>query len=143
MDIFSHTNDSAGSTDMDIFWELFGGAPLLVQGLSLLQLAFTVWMVVDAYRHHADSFWYWIILFFQPIGAWIYFFAVKLPTLRLPRRRPGLTWGSNLSLDELRYRVERTPTLANRFALAVRLMERGEHTAAIPYLEAVLAVEAD
>src|SRR5438105_914761 len=110
---------------MHFFQDLFRDAPLGVQALSLLQLGFIVWMVVDAYHRHAEPFWYWVILLFQPLGAWIYFFAVKFRTLRLPGARPGVVRERELSFDELRYRVERTPTVANRLALAERLMEKG------------------
>src|SRR4051794_30857475 len=106
---------------MHIFTELFGNASPLVQVAGILQLAFTIWMVVDAYHRGAEPFWYWGILIFQPIGAWVYFFAVKFRTLRLTRLRPAAARDRKLSLDELRYRVERTPTVAHRLALAQRL----------------------
>jgi hypothetical protein len=62
----------------------------------------------------------------------------------LPRKRPGLyAWESKLSLDALRRSVERSPTVANRLALAERLMEKREHADAIPHLESVLAIEPD
>jgi hypothetical protein len=128
---------------MHIFWQLFGEAPVLVQVLSALQLAFTIWMMVDAYHRQVEPFWYWLILLFQPLGAWGYFFAVKIRSFRLPRMRSGTGGGRRQSLDELRYHVDRTPTLANRFALAERLMEKGSHAEAVPYLEAVLASEPD
>jgi hypothetical protein len=128
---------------MHLFREFFVDAPLVAQGLGLIQMAFTVWMLVDAYQRRVEMFWYWVIFFFQPLGAWVYFFAVKFRTARLPGRRSGLSWQRQLSLKELRYRVERTPTLANRFALAERLMEKGAYTEAIPHLEAVLAIESD
>lgn len=126
---------------MHIFTQLFDGAPLVAQILTLLQLAFTVWMMVDAYHRRVEMFWYWVIFFFQPIGAWIYFFAVKFQRGSLFRSRPAISWERKMSLDELRYCVERTPTVANRLALAERLMEKGEHAEAIPFLEAVLTVE--
>jgi len=128
---------------MHIFRELFQDASPVVQVLGLLQLALTVWMMVDAYRRQADPFWYWVILLFQPIGAWVYFFAVKFPTLRLPGLRLTSSRERRLSLDELRYRAECTPTLVNRFALAERLIEKGAHAEAILYLEAVLTMEPD
>jgi hypothetical protein len=128
---------------MHLIRDLFVGAPHVAQVLSLLQLAFTVWMVLDAYKRRVEPFWYWVVLLFQPIGAWVYFFAVKFRTLRLPRTRLASFRGRKLSLDELRYRVERTPTLANRLALAQRLIDKGAHAEAIPHLEAVLAVEPD
>jgi len=128
---------------MDLFTELFIDASPVAQILSLLQLAFTVWMMVDAYHRQVELFWYWVILLFQPIGAWVYFFAIKFRTLRLPSMRPAISRESKLSLAELRYRVDRTPTLANRFALAERLLENGAHPEATPHLEAVLAIEPD
>jgi hypothetical protein len=62
---------------------------------------------------------------------------------RLPGIRPAVSWERQLSLDELRYSFERAPTVANRFALAERLMENGAHADAIPLLEAALAIEPD
>jgi hypothetical protein len=128
---------------MPIFEELFGGGSHLTQVLTVLQLAFTVWMMVDAYHRGVEIYWYCIIFFFQPIGAWIYFFAVKFRAPRWPGRRLTPHAQRNLSLDQLRYSVERAPTVANRIALAERLMEKGAHTDAIPLLEAVLAIEPD
>jgi len=122
---------------------LFFGGSHLTQVLSLLQLAFTIWMMVDAYHRGAEVYWYWLILFFQPIGAWAYFFAVKLRTLSWPGTRVNRFGQRNYSLDQLRYLVERAPTVANRIAYAERLMEKGKHIEAIPLLEAVLAVEPD
>jgi hypothetical protein len=128
---------------MHIFHGLFSDAPLSVQVLSAIQLAVIVWMLVDAYQRHVEPFWYWIIFLFQPIGAWVYFFTSKFRTLRLGRMRPAVPSERKLALDELRYRVERTPTVANRLALAQRLMEKELHAEAIPYLEAVLVIEPD
>jgi hypothetical protein len=128
---------------MAILEGLFIGGSHLTQVLSLLQLAFTIWMIVDAYHRGVETYWYWLILFFQPIGSWAYFFAVKFRTLRWPGRSLNRSGGRNYSLDQLRYLVERAPTVANRIAYAERLMEKGKHADAIPLLEAVLAVEPD
>jgi hypothetical protein len=101
-------------------------------------------MAVDAYQRAGEQFWIWIIIVFQPLGPWIYFFAVKLRTLRvpsLPSAGAGAVRERKLSLEELRYRVERTPTLANRMALAQRLMDRDMHEDAIVQLDAILQVE--
>jgi hypothetical protein len=126
---------------MHLFRDLFADPSPTMQVLGTLQLAFIIWMMVDAYQRRAEPMWYWLILLFQPLGAWIYFFAVKFRTLRLTSMRPAVSAERQLSLDELRYRVERTPTVAHRLALAHRLMEKGNHADAVPYLEAVLAVE--
>jgi hypothetical protein len=108
---------------------------------SLPQAAFTIWMLVDAYRRRTDTFWFWVILFVPVLGPWAYFFAVKLGDfqgLRLPsfmQRRA--------SLDELRFRAEQSPTLANHLALAERLIEKGEYEEALPHLEAAAKTEPD
>lgn len=106
------------------------------------QLAFTAVMLIHAYRTGAEFFWYWIIFLFQPIGAWIYFFAIFIRNVRF---NPGISTESwfqrRLSLDELRYRADRTPTVNNRLAYAEALMAKGRHAEAIPLLEAVIAAD--
>src|SRR5690348_17159732 len=98
----------------DFFWEY----PYLWVPQTIL----TLWLLVDAYRRGAEGFWLWVILLFQPLGAWVYFFAVKLGDFRgLPR---GPLFRGGPSLAELRYRAEHIPTLANHLALAQRLIER-------------------
>lgn len=136
-----YNNDQPYPRTMNIFWHFFGDAPLAVQALGLLQLAFTVWMLADAYQRRVEYFWYWAIFVFQPLGPWIYFFVIKFRTMRLFRTRGLSLPEPKLSLDELRYRVGRSPTVANRLALAERLMDKKLHQDAIPLLEAILLVE--
>lgn len=111
-----------------------------VQWFGLPVLAFSVWMALDAYRRSAEMFWIWVILILPPIGGLVYFFAVWLPSFRLPRPSLGRTgsW-KRVSLDELRYRVQRTPTVMNQMALAERLKQKGLASEAIPHLESALA----
>jgi hypothetical protein len=110
--------------------------------LEVLQVAFTVWMAVDAYRRGVDYFWLWIIIIFQPLGPWVYFFAIKLRDFRLPAGRPAVVAvKSRRSLKELRYHADRAPTVANRLALAECLMDKKQHGEAIPLLEAILKME--
>jgi hypothetical protein len=107
---------------------------------SVLQAALTVWMLLDAYRRPADGFWLWVILLFQPLGPWVYFFVVKVRDFRGPR---GWSLQRGPSLAELRYRADNVPTLANHLALARRLIERAEYEPAVPHLEAGLKIEPD
>jgi hypothetical protein len=111
--------------------------------LYLAQLAFTVWMLVDAYRRRVEFYWYWIILFFQPVGAWAYFFVCKARDFRVNQGSLTRLFDRPPSLQELRHRAERSGTLATRLELAERLVDAGEHAEALPHLEAVLAREAD
>jgi hypothetical protein len=111
--------------------------------LYVAQVALTIWMLVDAHRRGVESYWFWIILFFQPIGAWAYFFLFKVRDFS-----PGTGWLANLftrrpSLDELRYRLEQSPTMAAHLELAERLLEEKEYEEAEPHLNAVLKREPD
>lgn len=103
------------------------------QLLVVLPLAFTVWMLADAYRRQEDVFWYWLIVGAPVVGALVYFFVIKLPDFGLP----GWHFGPRKpSLDELRYQAEQSPTLARDLALAEALIERNQHVEAVPHLEA-------
>jgi hypothetical protein len=129
----------------DFLWQFVGDSPAALQAVSLLQFAFTIWMLVDAYQRGAEYYWFFIIFFVQPfVGPLLYFFLFKFRTLRLPftqRAAYAPSPDRKLSLDALRYRVERAPTVANRLALAQRLMDKKQHADAIPLLEAILNVE--
>ncbi len=110
---------------------------------SLLQGAFTIWMLVDAYRRQAESFWFYIILFVPVLGAWGYFFAVKARDFRnLSLHLPAFLQGRP-SLDELHFRCEQMPTFATHLALAERLMEEEEYEEAISHLVAAGKTEPD
>ena len=109
--------------------------------LYLLQAAFTLWMLVDANRRGMDSWWFWIILVFQPIGAWAYFFSYKWQELRGGSGWPSTLFQRRAPLREVRHQVERSPTAANRLELGVRLVEEGLHDEALPHLRAMLARE--
>lgn len=98
-----------------------------------LHIAFTIWMLVDAYQRGADLIWFWIMLCTGGVGAYVYFLAVKVgdySSLRL-----GSLFARKVPLDELRYQAEHVPTLTSHVALAERLIEMKQHTDAMPYLE--------
>ena len=98
--------------------------------IVILSYAFSVWMFVDALRRKAEFYWYLVILF-VPLGAFIYFLFVKLqdpvaeaskgeggsPTI-LPQRR-----ARQPSLDLLRATVEETPSVENQLRLAAALFQ--------------------
>ena len=87
---------------METLQEFFFAYPVL----SLAQTAFMVWMLVDAGRRRADYYWFWIIL--TGVGAWAYFFAVKMHDFRgthLASAGLGSLFQRRPSLNELRYRL--------------------------------------
>src|SRR5262245_16632093 len=104
------------------------------------QMAFTIGMLVHVYRFNSEPFWYFVIFFLQPVGAWVYLFAVVVRGFRFGSSS-GPLWQKRLTLDELRYHAERMPTVNNRLALAEGLMAKGKHAEALPILEAVLATD--
>src|SRR5437879_5359576 len=83
-----------------------------------LQIALSIWMLVDANRRGVDYYWFWIILAFQPFGAWAYFFAYKMRDFRGGSGSLGSLFQRRASLAELRYQAEHSPTMANHLALA-------------------------
>jgi hypothetical protein len=111
--------------------------------LYLAQAALTIWMLVDAYRRGAEYYWYWIILAFQPLGAWAYFFIYKARDLGTDRMWLTGLFHRRTSLEELRHRAVQAGTLASRLELAERLVETGNYEEAAPHLEALLAREPD
>ncbi len=132
---------------MPFFHQLFEGHPYYAV-FAVLQGALTVWLLLDCRNRGQDQTWFWVILWFQPFGAWAYFVVVKLGDFRGRQAFQGGSWLASLferraSLDELRYQAEHVPTLTNQFALAQRLMEQGAHEEAIPFLEAGLKTEPD
>jgi hypothetical protein len=114
--------------------------------LGLLQTAFMVWMLVDAYRRGADWFWMLLIFFVPFFGAWAYFFLVKVQAgdlHRLGLGRVGSFFHRGPSLAQLRYVAEQTPTLTNHVNLADKLIEHKRYAEAASHLEAALKTEPD
>jgi hypothetical protein len=48
--------------------------------LLVLSYAFSIWMVVDAFKRGAQ--YWWIVIIFVPFGEFIYFFLVKIKDFR-------------------------------------------------------------
>jgi hypothetical protein len=109
--------------------------------LYYLQGAFMVWMLYDCGRRRADQYWYWIIIGVPFIGPWLYFFMVKAREFGGGLGFAGWSFQRPVSLAELRHQVEMSPTQASHMDLAERLIEEGQHTEAVPHLEAVLKCE--
>ena len=108
--------------------------------LSVLQTLFTVWMLIDAYRRGVQSWWFYVIFLFQPLGAWVYFFAEKWGHWEGVRGLSGM-FKRKTPLAELEFRARQSPTLANYLALGERLVELRRHEDAITPLEQARMLE--
>ena len=120
---------------MDLLWEQLGHSWWLYA-----HLLFTAAMIFHVYRFNSEPLWYFVILFLQPVGAWVYFFVIVVRGFRLGGSS-GPLWQKRLTLAELHYHADRMPTVKNRLALAEGLMAKGKHAEALPILEAVLATD--
>jgi hypothetical protein len=107
--------------------------------LSVLHMAFALWMLVDAHRRGMDYYWFFIIFFVPIAGPLAYFFLFKIHDFH------GFSslFQPKVPLHELRYRAEQTPTLANHLALAQRLIEQKSFAEALPHLEKAHPMEPD
>jgi hypothetical protein len=107
--------------------------------LYAVQLAFTLWMLLDAYRRQ-HMYWFWFVLFVPIVGPCSYFLFVKV---RVWQARLSDWWSARRppSLEMLRYEAEQAPTLARDLALAEALIGRKRHGEAIPHLYAALERE--
>ncbi len=126
---------SLNSSTMHLLFNLIQAYPLF----GAAQVGMTIWMVVNAQRRGADLFWFWVILLFFPIGPWLYFFAVKIGDFR--GAQGWFAFQRRAPTEELRYRAEKVPTLANHLALAQRLIEQHDVKRALPHLQSALALE--
>jgi hypothetical protein len=85
-------------------------------------------MLVDAARRRSDYYWYLVIFF--PMGAWVYFFVVKIHEPEMAWLKNRISFRRPPSVKELRYHLRTAPSFANRVALANALSEQGEHAEA-------------
>lgn len=103
----------------------------MVRLLGFLVVAFNAWMLVDAYRRKAESYWLWIIVG-VPGGSLAYFFMVKLRDRGMQHlgRQLLTSFRRPPSLDVLRRKREGSPSFANRLTLAQGLTDAGQYAEA-------------
>jgi hypothetical protein len=107
--------------------------------LAFAMLGFQLWMVVDAHRRSAETYWLWIILG-VPGGALLYLVMVRL------RDRDAQAVGHKIlrflasptPLSELELRFRESPSIANRLILAQGLGDAGRYGDAEQHFSAVL-----
>ena len=111
--------------------------------LFLLQSAFSLWMLVDAIgRPGISRYWYWVVLL--PFGEWFYFFKFKIhdPEFRWLKAPFRSLFDKPVSLRELRFHAEQTPSIQNKVRLAQALHDGGELRESAELFEEVLRADA-
>ena len=112
--------------------------------LYVLGLAFTAWMAVEAVRRGQANPWLFIILFFPPIGAAVYFFTNVGSTLFRGSGfvRPGRR-ATAADLSRAQAVVRRLDNASTWTTYATLLRERGRHAEALEAAEQALRRDPD
>ena len=95
--------------------------------LLILESAFSLWLVIDAIRRSAAYYWYPVIM--MPFGEWIYFFMVKIHDPEFDSAREFYTrlTTKKVTVEELKFRAEQSPSFANKTTLAQALYDQGSY----------------
>lgn len=115
----------------------------MVRILFFLQTAFSLWMVVDALRRGAAYYWYLVIM--MPFGEWIYFFMVKIHDAEFEWARElyrRLTT-KKVTVEELRFQAEQSPSFTNKTTLAQALHDQGNYQEAAQVFAEALSMDAE
>ena len=117
--------------------------------LGIVMLLAQIACAVHVVRTGRNYYWVYIVLIFPGIGMAVYFFAEILPELMLSRSARKAAFGVAKALDpgkELREamrRVQMTPTVENKAALAAAYFDAGQPAeAAALYREALAGIHA-
>jgi hypothetical protein len=115
----------------------------VIRLLGLLVVGFNLWMMVDAYRRRAETYWLYIIPL-VPGGSLAYFVMVKLRDreLRALQRRLFASFEKPPAVATLRRRYAESPSVANRLALAQGLTDCRHYTEAKQHFDALLEKQA-
>ncbi len=97
--------------------------------------AFNIWMFIDAMRRRAEVYWL-LIIALVPFGGFIYFAMVKLKDFTSPKVL--VKAGGGKQLDDLREKVEHSPSVSNKLQLADALEENDQCDDATPLYREVL-----
>lgn len=107
--------------------------------ISVLGSGFTIWMAVEAIRRGQAGSWLWLILFFGPVGAAVYFFSeyTSWPTRRFAFERRKVTAHE---LRQAEADVRRLDSASSWFHYA-SLLRAGQFQEAAEMLESVVRVD--
>lgn len=110
----------------------------MIRVLFVLQQAFSLWMLVDAIRRGSRPYWYLVVL--MPFGEWVYFFVVKIhdPEFEPIRAFFKRLTERKVTIEDLRYQLEQTPSYATNLALAQGLFDQQSYGDARRYFTEAL-----
>ncbi len=113
----------------------------MIRILTILQTAFSLWMLIDAIRRRSPFYWYILILL--PFGEIAYFLMVKIhdPEWQPIRDRFASIFQRKASLQDLRYRREQTPSFENTVGLAQALYNAKQFEEAVDLFQRALRME--
>lgn len=116
----------------------------MIRIAAVLMIGMKIWMLVDAYRRQADTYWLWIIVG-VPGGSLIYFFMVRMrdPDIQRIQGRVLSSLKRPPSVDTLERRYQDSASVMNRLALAQGLGDAGRWSEAKSHFEGVLEQRPD
>ena len=111
----------------------------MIRLLAIAVIGFKLWMLVDAYRRRAETYWLWIIMG-VPGGALLYLVMVRLRDhdAQLVGQKILRFLASPTPLSELELNYLESPSIANRLILAQGLGDAGRFAEAEQHFAAVL-----
>ena len=114
--------------------------------ISLLSIVFQAWMMVDCFQRRADWYWYLIIMFFGPIGALIYFIAVRQSSAPANLSGDNFTGGyfaNKKRLKDIESKVYYNPNALNYLDLGNCYFDMRKYQEAIESFEQSIQKEPD
>lgn len=114
--------------------------------IPILSLAFQAWMIVDCFQRGAEWYWYLIIMFFGPVGALIYFVAVRqssAPANFSGNSFPGNYFANKKRLKDIQSKVYYNPNALNYLDLGNCYYDMRKYQEAIKNYEQTIQQEPD
>ena len=105
----------------------------MVRILLILDSIFSVWMLIDALQRGARSYWYMVVML--PFGEWFYFFKVKIhdPEFAFLRNAWQGVSSKPVSVEQLKLRLDQSPSFENRLAFAQALYDNEHYEKALQH----------
>ncbi|WMW81041.1 hypothetical protein RF679_01870 [Undibacterium cyanobacteriorum] len=112
--------------------------------LSIIHILFAIFFAIHAVRNNRELYWVMILILFPMLGSIVYFFAVYLPSSRMPHQVRKATNAAMSALDpgrelrEAKQAFDLTPSAQNQMRLAAAYLEAGDAQQAAQLYEGCL-----